>query len=130
MARAKLNGIEIDYEVGGGGPAVLLSHGYSATLRMWDAQRRQSWTDRSLTKTAAGLWIQQDASMLERQYAAEMLRFLDAQIGDAVNDIPRRMLPSWSDLPPGDRHYNADAEELERHLTQDLSHSFGGTDGR
>ncbi|HET9923188.1 MAG TPA: alpha/beta fold hydrolase [Methylomirabilota bacterium] len=40
MARAKLNGIEIDYEVSGGGPAVLLSHGYSATRRMWDAQHR------------------------------------------------------------------------------------------
>jgi pimeloyl-ACP methyl ester carboxylesterase len=40
MARAQLNGIEIDYEVSGGGPAVLLSHGYSATRRMWDAQHR------------------------------------------------------------------------------------------
>jgi pimeloyl-ACP methyl ester carboxylesterase len=40
MTRAKLNGIEIDYEVSGGGPAVLLSHGYSATRRMWDAQHR------------------------------------------------------------------------------------------
>ena len=40
MARAKLNGIEIDYEVSGRGPAVLLSHGYSATRRMWDAQHR------------------------------------------------------------------------------------------
>lgn len=38
MARARLNGIEIDYEASGSGPAVLLSHGYSATRRMWDAQ--------------------------------------------------------------------------------------------
>src|SRR5216683_2660643 len=40
MARARLNGIEIDYEVSGSGPAVLLSHGYSATRRMWDGQHR------------------------------------------------------------------------------------------
>jgi pimeloyl-ACP methyl ester carboxylesterase len=40
MARARLNGIEIDYEVSGRGPAVLLSHGYSATRRMWDDQHR------------------------------------------------------------------------------------------
>src|SRR2546427_1440455 len=40
MARARLNGIEIDYEVSGRGPAVLLSHGYSATRRMWDGQHR------------------------------------------------------------------------------------------
>jgi len=40
MAKARVNGIEIDYEVSGGGPAVLLSHGYSATRRMWDAQHQ------------------------------------------------------------------------------------------
>ena len=40
MAGARLNGIEIDYEVSGRGSAVLLSHGYSATRRMWDGQHR------------------------------------------------------------------------------------------
>ena len=40
MTRARLNGIEIDYETSGRGPAVLLSHGYSATRRMWDDQHR------------------------------------------------------------------------------------------
>ena len=40
MAIAHVNGIDLHYEDGGRGPALLLSHGYSATLRMWDAQRR------------------------------------------------------------------------------------------
>lgn len=40
MSRARLNGIEIDYEVSGNGGPVLLSHGYSATRRMWDGQHR------------------------------------------------------------------------------------------
>ena len=40
MSRARLNGIEIDYDVSGAGPPVLLSHGYSATRRMWDGQHR------------------------------------------------------------------------------------------
>ena len=40
MSRARLNGIEIDYAVSGTGPAVLLSHGYSATRRMWEGQHR------------------------------------------------------------------------------------------
>jgi pimeloyl-ACP methyl ester carboxylesterase len=40
MSRARLNGIEIDYAVSGRGPAVLLSHGYSATRRMWEGQHR------------------------------------------------------------------------------------------
>ncbi len=40
MSRARLNGIEIDYEISGSGWPVLLSHGYSATRRMWDGQHR------------------------------------------------------------------------------------------
>ncbi len=38
MPEAKLNGITINYEVAGDGPAVLLTHGYSATGRMWKPQ--------------------------------------------------------------------------------------------
>lgn len=40
MALARLNrdGVAIHYEVHGQGPAILLSHGYSATCRMWDGQ--------------------------------------------------------------------------------------------
>ena len=36
--KARLNGIEIDYEVTGKGRPVLMSHGYSATRRMWSGQ--------------------------------------------------------------------------------------------
>jgi pimeloyl-ACP methyl ester carboxylesterase len=32
------DGIEIHYEAAGSGPAILLSHGYGATCRMWDGQ--------------------------------------------------------------------------------------------
>jgi pimeloyl-ACP methyl ester carboxylesterase len=39
MPTARVNGIAIDYEDGGSGPAVLLTHGYSATGRMWAPQR-------------------------------------------------------------------------------------------
>lgn len=40
MPTAKINGIAIHYEVEGDGPAVLLSHGYSATAHMWKDQLR------------------------------------------------------------------------------------------
>src|SRR5262245_31788656 len=39
MPSARLNGIDIEYQDGGSGPPILLSHGYSATGRMWDGQR-------------------------------------------------------------------------------------------
>jgi pimeloyl-ACP methyl ester carboxylesterase len=43
--RARLNGIEIDYEVSGNGPTLLLSHGYGSTRHMWDDQHR-AFSDR------------------------------------------------------------------------------------
>jgi pimeloyl-ACP methyl ester carboxylesterase len=38
MATINRDGVNIYYEDHGSGPAVLLSHGYSATTRMWDGQ--------------------------------------------------------------------------------------------
>ncbi len=38
MAEAQINGIRIRYDAAGNGPAVLLTHGYSATGRMWEPQ--------------------------------------------------------------------------------------------
>jgi pimeloyl-ACP methyl ester carboxylesterase len=38
MTVAELNGIEIGYDVAGSGPAVLFTHGYQASRRMWSAQ--------------------------------------------------------------------------------------------
>jgi pimeloyl-ACP methyl ester carboxylesterase len=38
MPTIERDGVEIHYESRGAGPAVLLSHGYGATSRMWDGQ--------------------------------------------------------------------------------------------
>ena len=38
MARLKRDGVELYYEVHGQGPALLLTHGYSATSQMWRGQ--------------------------------------------------------------------------------------------
>ena len=38
MATLDRDGVAIHYEVHGRGPVILLSHGYSATCRMWDGQ--------------------------------------------------------------------------------------------
>lgn len=40
MATARINGIEMHFEVSGRGPAVLLSHGYSSTGAAWEGQHR------------------------------------------------------------------------------------------
>ena len=38
MAKLNRNGVNIYYEVHGSGPALILSHGYSATAQMWKGQ--------------------------------------------------------------------------------------------
>ena len=38
MPKLNRNGINLNYEIHGSGPAILLSHGYSATLEMWRGQ--------------------------------------------------------------------------------------------
>jgi len=38
MPKINRNGVQIHYEVHGSGPVVLLSHGYCATLQMWQGQ--------------------------------------------------------------------------------------------
>lgn len=38
MSTIDRDGVEIYYETAGSGPAILLSHGYGATCRMWDGQ--------------------------------------------------------------------------------------------
>ena len=45
MAEALLNGIRIHYDVVGSGPAVLFTHGYAATGRMW-APQAEALSDR------------------------------------------------------------------------------------
>lgn len=45
MPSAAVDGVRLHYDVGGEGPALLLSHGFGATGRMWDGQRR-ALTDR------------------------------------------------------------------------------------
>ena len=38
MPKLNRDGVRIHFEIPGEGPAILLSHGYSATCRMWDGQ--------------------------------------------------------------------------------------------
>ena len=59
--KARVNGIEIDYEDTGRGRAILLTHAYSATRRMWTGQhvafgdryRVISWDSRGHGQTDA-----------------------------------------------------------------------------
>ena len=41
MPKIDRNGVQINYEVYGNGPALFLTHGFSATSKMWDDQTNE-----------------------------------------------------------------------------------------
>jgi pimeloyl-ACP methyl ester carboxylesterase len=87
MSRARLNGIEIDYAASGSGAPVLLSHGYSATRRMWDGQHRAlesryqviSWSMRGHGQTESPVDPSRYSADLTVGDMAALLRHLGVQ---------------------------------------------------
>lgn len=83
MPKLNRNGVGIHYEVHGKGPAILLTHGYSSTARMWDGQIPSLSRDHTLI-----LWDMRghgesdypsDASRYsEEETVADMAAILDA----------------------------------------------------
>lgn len=83
MPKLDRNGVAIHYEVHGDGPAILLTHGYSSTARMWDGQIAPLSRDHTLI-----LWDMRghgesdypsDASLYgEEQTVTDMAAILDA----------------------------------------------------
>ncbi len=90
------DGVTIHYEVHGNGPAVLLSHGYSATCRMWDGQMAAFkdsykvivWDMRGHGQSA---YPKEAAAYSEALTVADMASILDA-CGEK-RAIPSRLAP-------------------------------------
>ncbi len=82
MATLTSDGVEIYFEVHGSGPAILLSHGFSATSQMWTGQIEALaanhtlilWDMRGHGRSAAP---DDDAAYSEKQTTADMAALLD-----------------------------------------------------
>ncbi len=100
--------------------------GRADRLRQWREQI--AWDDRQATKHSAAAFIERERDALRRQYAAETLQWLDAQVGAAVSDIPRRVAAKiMGQAPVGDGSYNKDAELIERGFTEWGTYSYGNS---
>jgi pimeloyl-ACP methyl ester carboxylesterase len=66
------NGVNIHYEVHGSGPAILLTHGYSATARMWDGQIAPLSRDHTLL-----LWDMRGHG--ESDYPSDLARYSEEE---------------------------------------------------
>lgn len=95
--RARLNGIEIDYEVTGQGPVLLLSHGYGSTRHMWDDQHRAladrwrvvSWDMRGHGDT--------ESPTDPRQYSAALtVADMRALLGTSAPSAPSWAVSRWA----------------------------------
>lgn len=82
-------------------------------LNQW--QQARSW-DARRDRTNAGLIVAGESEKRRREMQERMVRWLDNQIQDAVSDIPRRLLPAWSDFAP--------AQESLVKLTDEQLHSY------
>lgn len=93
-------------------------------LRQWERRMQTPWTDRNMNKTEAGIWVGRDEHDLEKKYAELCLKMLDSEIEDVCRDIPRGMLPAWSDMPidPGAVPTVEQREALDEHLTTNTTH--------
>ena len=74
-----------------------------------------------MSKNEAGLWVRTERKAEEEAYNAALSKWLDDQMEQAVDAINMVNLPGMSDLPAGDRHYNADQDEVEREFIQDTA---------
>lgn len=66
-------------------------------LRKW--RESLAWEDRA-NRTDAGLVLQGEAAHRREDMMARVMAWMDHQIGDAVSDIPRSLLPQWSEFQP------------------------------
>lgn len=64
-------------------------------LRKW--RESLAWEDRA-NRTEAGLVLQGEAAHRREDMMRRVMTWLDNQIGEAVSDIPRTLLPSWSEF--------------------------------
>lgn len=79
-------------------------------LRQW--RQSLAWEDRS-QRTDAGLILEGEAASRREDMMQRTLRWLDNQIAEAVSDIPRSLLPAWSDFTPTDQAGDEDALHLQ-----------------
>lgn len=92
-------------------------------LRRW--RHRMDWEaryDRGVTE--AGIIVGSERAAQRQAYATQTLAWLDSQIVDAVEDIPRRVLGKILDaLPSSDDSPDADAEQMHQNLIEGAYHA-------
>lgn len=92
-------------------------HALAQRDKLRDWRQSLSWIART-GRSRAGLVMQGDQRHHRMEFNRLMLRFLENQIADAVSDIPRRLLPHWSDMPTTDTV--PDHERVDRALIEGI----------
>jgi hypothetical protein len=83
-------------------------------LRSW--RQSLAWEDRT-QRSQAGLILAGETASRRQDMLARVMRWVDGQIGEAVSDIPRRMMPDWSDFA-GEESLYTDEDTLHQSLTE------------
>lgn len=84
-------------------------------LRNW--RQAMPWEDRS-RRTQAGLILAGTSKDQRQRTTIKMMQWLDNQIGEAVSDIPRTLLPQWSEFGTTETAFGDD-EQLHNSLAEE-----------
>lgn len=70
-------------------------------LRKW--RHAMDWSERTTSKTEAGLWLTRDRDAEEEEWNERMLKFLTNEISDIVSDMPRTVVNALTGNPNAPR---------------------------
>ena len=87
-------------------------------LRKW--KQGLGWDDR-MDKGKAGLWVYKEKKDDEEEYNAALMKWIDTQVENAVDDMSRQSIPDPSDMLRGDRHYNIDQDAEDQAFIEETA---------
>ncbi|KKL70080.1 hypothetical protein LCGC14_1829560 [marine sediment metagenome] len=87
-------------------------------LRQW--KQSLSWDER-MEKNKAGLWVNREKRADEQEYNKALMKWIDTQVENAVDDLSRVNLPCPSDMLQGDRYYNIDEDAEDQAFIEETA---------
>ena len=91
-------------------------------LRKWNLTT--SWDDRGINKTVAGLYVRGERIAAEQEYNKALMKHLEGQIENTVDNMSRVNLPGMSELPEDESHRHIDTEADDQAFVEETATSL------
>lgn len=96
-------------------------------LRNWEQTMSTPWESRTMSRTAAGLYVSREDAAVEENYAREMQAFLAEQIDGAISDLTRTEASRLvAQAIPASDDFMANADDISEAMITDAITSTRG----